>query len=46
VLSARPGRVVETLTVDLPRPRQRMMIADPAFGRGMAALLRALGVPV
>jgi len=46
VLSARPGRVVKTLTVDLPRPRQRAMIADPAFGRGMAALLRALGVPV
>jgi ABC-type nitrate/sulfonate/bicarbonate transport system ATPase subunit len=46
VLSARPGRVVETLTVDLPRPRQRAMIADPAFGQGMAALLRALGVPV
>jgi ABC-type nitrate/sulfonate/bicarbonate transport system ATPase subunit len=46
VLSARPGRVVKTLAVDLPRPRQRAMIADPAFGRGMAALLRALGVVV
>jgi ABC-type nitrate/sulfonate/bicarbonate transport system ATPase subunit len=44
VLSARPGRVVETLAVGLPRPRQRAMIADPAFGRGMADLLGALGV--
>jgi ABC-type nitrate/sulfonate/bicarbonate transport system ATPase subunit len=45
VLSARPGRVAETLAVDLPRPRRRGMIARPEFGGQMASLLRALGVP-
>lgn len=46
VLSARPGRVVQTLTVDLPRPRRRGMVAQPQFGRQMAELLSALGVEV
>lgn len=46
VLSARPGRVIRTLDVDLPRPRRRGMIADPAFGRQAAEMLAALGVEV
>ncbi len=46
VLSPRPGRVVKTLTVSLPRPRRRGMIASPEFGRQMAELLQALGVEV
>lgn len=45
VLSARPGRVADTLSVELPRPRRRGMIARPEFGRQMARLLEALGVP-
>jgi ABC-type nitrate/sulfonate/bicarbonate transport system ATPase subunit len=44
VLSARPGRVATTLTVELPRPRRRGMITLPDFGRQMAALLEALGI--
>lgn len=46
VLSARPGRVVKRLAVDLPRPRRRGMIAQPGFGAQLAELLAALGVEV
>lgn len=46
VLSARPGRVVMQMEVDLPRPRRQGMIARPAFGAQVAALLEALGVKV
>jgi ABC-type nitrate/sulfonate/bicarbonate transport system ATPase subunit len=46
VLSARPGRVAATHTVQLPRPRQRGMITWPEFGQQEAELLRALGVLV
>ncbi|MBN1428967.1 MAG: ABC transporter ATP-binding protein [Anaerolineae bacterium] len=46
VLSARPGRLAYMLTVDLPRPRRRGMIALPQFGRQMAELLEALGIEV
>jgi ABC-type nitrate/sulfonate/bicarbonate transport system ATPase subunit len=45
VLSARPGRVAETIPITLPRPRRRGMIAQPEFGRAMTHLLSALGVP-
>jgi NitT/TauT family transport system ATP-binding protein len=32
VLSPRPGRVLETLAVDLPRPRRLEVMSDPRFG--------------
>ncbi len=44
VLSPRPGRMVKTLDVQLPRPRKQSMIADPLFGAHVAELLEALGV--
>jgi ABC-type nitrate/sulfonate/bicarbonate transport system ATPase subunit len=44
VMSPRPGRVVATLEVDLPRPRRRReLVADPAFGALERAALEALG---
>ena len=44
VLSSRPGHIVETLKVDLPRPRRPGMIALPVFGQQAATLLGALGI--
>ncbi len=46
VLSARPGRVIRSMEVKLPRPRRQGMIAQPQFGRQVAELLEALGVEV
>jgi len=33
VMTARPGRIKEVVTVDLPRPRSIEMINSPAFGK-------------
>jgi NitT/TauT family transport system ATP-binding protein len=44
VLTPRPGRVAHELTVSLPRPRTRAMIASPEFIRDRALLLDALGL--
>jgi NitT/TauT family transport system ATP-binding protein len=33
VLSARPGRIIETIDVSLPRPRDDRTRAMPEFGR-------------
>jgi ABC-type nitrate/sulfonate/bicarbonate transport system ATPase subunit len=44
VLTPRPGRVAFELTVSLPRPRMRSMIASPEFIRDRATLLHALGL--
>ncbi|GAB4475755.1 MAG: ABC transporter ATP-binding protein [Anaerolineae bacterium] len=44
VLSPRPGRLVEEMVVDLPRPRRQGMIALPSFGAQVARLLTALGL--
>jgi ABC-type nitrate/sulfonate/bicarbonate transport system ATPase subunit len=43
VLTPRPGRVAFELTVSLPRPRTRAMIASAEFIRDRATLLQALG---
>jgi ABC-type nitrate/sulfonate/bicarbonate transport system ATPase subunit len=44
VLTPRPGRVAFELTVSLPRPRMRSMIASAEFIRDRATLLHALGL--
>ena len=44
VLSARPGQLVKSLKVRLPRPRRAGMIALPEFGQQAAELLGALGI--
>jgi ABC-type nitrate/sulfonate/bicarbonate transport system ATPase subunit len=46
VLSARPGRVVKELRVDLPRPRRQGMITLPQFSRQASELLEAIGVEI
>jgi ABC-type nitrate/sulfonate/bicarbonate transport system ATPase subunit len=46
VLSPRPGKLIKTLNVSLPRPRRQGMIAEPQFGQQVAELLEALGVNV
>jgi ABC-type nitrate/sulfonate/bicarbonate transport system ATPase subunit len=44
VLSSRPGRVLKSHAVDLPRPRRQGMISEPKFGSQVAELLETLGV--
>lgn len=44
VMSPRPGRVVEVVRVELPRPRRQGMTALPAFSRQEARLLEVLGM--
>jgi len=46
VMSARPGRLLQTLAIELPRPRTMEMMAAPKFGEYMLnirALLTASG---
>ncbi len=42
VMTARPGRVAETIPVDLPRPRPATLASDPAAARVDAATRTAL----
>lgn len=44
VFSPRPGRVVRTLRVALPRPRTEAMVAEPAFMAYRDEILAALGL--
>jgi ABC-type nitrate/sulfonate/bicarbonate transport system ATPase subunit len=46
VLSPRPGKVIKSLDVALPRPRRQGVIAKPEFGIQVAELLEALGVDI
>jgi NitT/TauT family transport system ATP-binding protein len=42
VMSFRPGRIKETITIDLPRPRTSEIIATPAFGAYVARIWQLL----
>ena len=44
VMSARPGRIVETIRVELPRPRDVSLMADPRFVAHTAHIQRLLGL--
>ncbi len=44
VMSPRPGRIVDTLDIDLPRPRNLAMMATPAFGAYAARIRASLGL--
>ena len=46
VLSARPGKVIRSMKVDLPRPRRQGMIAQPEFSGQVTELLEGLGVEI
>lgn len=42
VLSARPGRITDILTIQLPRPRTKALRTDPAFLQAVAQVRQAL----
>jgi ABC-type nitrate/sulfonate/bicarbonate transport system ATPase subunit len=46
VLSSRPGTVLRSEKVELPRPRRQGMVAWPGFGKQVTLLLEALGVTI
>jgi NitT/TauT family transport system ATP-binding protein len=43
VMTPRPGRIVDVIKVDLPRPRQLAMHNTPEFGRYVSAIRRHFG---
>jgi len=43
VMSPRPGRIIETIDIDLPRPRSLDVVATPEFGRYVLAIRGMLG---
>jgi NitT/TauT family transport system ATP-binding protein len=44
VMSSRPGRIVAVIPIDLPRPRDIDIIADPAFSATVVRIRRLLEV--
>ncbi|NLV73578.1 MAG: ABC transporter ATP-binding protein [Chloroflexi bacterium] len=44
VMSPRPGTIVQTTRIELPRPRREEMVNDRLFGEYRTTLLQALGV--
>jgi NitT/TauT family transport system ATP-binding protein len=44
VMSARPGRIVETIDVGLPRPRHIAVMSDPRFTAHVARIQHLLGL--
>jgi len=42
-MTPRPGRIVEVIDIDLPRPRKLTMQNTPEFGRYTAAIRRHFG---
>ena len=43
VMAARPGRIIESLPIDLPRPRARAVVTSPPFVRIKRHCLALLG---
>src|SRR5216683_96591 len=42
VMSSRPGRIIETIPIDLPRPRSLDVVADPIFAATVLRIRRLL----
>jgi len=42
VMSSRPGRIIETIPIDLPRPRSLDIVADPLFAATVLRIRRLL----
>jgi NitT/TauT family transport system ATP-binding protein len=42
VMSSRPGRIIETINIDLPRPRSLDVVADPMFAATVLRIRRLL----
>jgi NitT/TauT family transport system ATP-binding protein len=42
VLSGRPSRIMDDITIDLPRPRSLDMMSGPAFGAYASHIRRLL----
>ncbi len=44
VMSARPGTILETIHVDVPRPRRLSVVASPQFGAHVSRIQQLLGL--
>jgi len=42
VMSSRPGRIIEEIAIDLPKPRTLDVVADPQFAETVLRILRLL----